>query len=110
MTARRPWWKTALGILFAGLMLFPVYWMVNVSFTKTSDLRLDPPHLFPVAPTLEGYQQVLAQQLPNLVTSLILGLGCVVLTIVIAAPRRTRSRSSTSAPAALSTSPSWSRR
>ncbi|MFT4210546.1 MAG: carbohydrate ABC transporter permease [Microbacterium sp.] len=86
MTARRLWWKTALGVVFTILMLFPVYWMVNVSLTKTSDLRLSPPHLFPVDATLDGYVAVLNQQLPNLVTSLAIGLGCVVLTVVISAP------------------------
>jgi multiple sugar transport system permease protein len=86
MTARRAWWKTALGIVFTALMLFPVYWMVNVSFTKTQDLRLSPPHVFPFDATLEGYTAVLQQQLPNLGTSLLIGLGCVVLTVVIAAP------------------------
>lgn len=86
MTARRPWWKTVLGIFFTVVMLFPVYWMVNVSFTQTSDLRLSPPHLFPVDPTLDGYVDVLRQQLPNLGTSLLIGLGCVLLTVLIAAP------------------------
>ena len=86
MTARRPWWKTALGVVFTALMLFPVYWMVNVSFTKTADLRVSPPHLFPVDPTLDGYAEVLRQQLPNLGTSLLIGLGTVALTVVIAAP------------------------
>lgn len=86
MTARRPWWKTALGVFFTALMLFPVYWMVNVSLTRTGDLRNDPPQVFPLDPTFEGYEAVLSQQLPNLGTSLLIGLGCVVLTIAIAAP------------------------
>lgn len=86
MTIRRSWWKTALGLLFTALMLFPVYWMFNVSLTQTSDLRASPPHWFPWAPTLEGYQAVFSQQLPALGTSLLIGLGTVVLTVAIAAP------------------------
>ncbi|GAA1869398.1 carbohydrate ABC transporter permease [Myceligenerans crystallogenes] len=85
-TSRKTWWKTALGLLFTAVMLFPVYWMFNVSLTRTQDLRANPPHWFPWAPTLEGYEAVLAQQLPALGTSLLVGLGCVVLTVVIAAP------------------------
>lgn len=85
-TTRRTWWKTGLGLLFTALMLFPVYWMLNVSLTQTGDLRRDPPHVFPIAPTFEGYEAVFRQQLPNLGTSLILGLGCVALTLLIAAP------------------------
>ncbi|WP_166844434.1 carbohydrate ABC transporter permease [Isoptericola sp. BMS4] len=86
MTGRTVWWKTALGVFFTLVMLFPVYWMVNVSFTQTGDLRADPPHWFPWDPTVEGYQAVFAQQLPALATSLLVGLGCVLLTVVIAAP------------------------
>jgi multiple sugar transport system permease protein len=90
MTSRRhvarTWWKTALGVLFTTLMLFPVYWMFNVSLTRTRDLRADPPHWFPWEPTFEGYEAVFAQQLPALGTSLLVGVGCVVLTVLVAAP------------------------
>jgi multiple sugar transport system permease protein len=90
MIRRRPlartWWKTVLGLIFTALMLFPVYWMFNVSLTRTRDLRADPPHWFPWDPTFEGYEAVLAQQLPALGTSLLIGFGCVALTVVIAAP------------------------
>nr|WP_041294962.1 carbohydrate ABC transporter permease [Isoptericola variabilis] len=82
----RTWWKTALGVLFTALMLFPVYWMFNVSLTQTRDLRADPPHWFPWEPTFEGYEAVFAQQLPALGTSLLIGAGCVALTVLIAAP------------------------
>jgi len=73
-------------VFFTLVMLFPVYWMVNVSFTQTRDLRADPPHWFPWDPTFEGYQAVFAQQLPALGTSLLIGLGCVALTVAISAP------------------------
>lgn len=86
MTAPRRWWRTALGVLLTALMLFPVYWMVNVSLTRTGDLRRDPPRWFPSDPTFEGYEAVLRQQLPSLGVSLLVGLGCVVLTLLVAAP------------------------
>lgn len=86
MTGHRPWWKTALGVFFTALMLFPVYWMVNVSLTKTSDMRSDPPHWFPWNPTLEGYRNVVEHQFPHLGTSMFIGAGTVVLTLVVAAP------------------------
>jgi multiple sugar transport system permease protein len=78
--------KTATGLLLTAIMLFPVYWMVNVSFTRDTDMRHDPPYLFPVHGTLEGYRAVLDQQLPYLGTSLLIGLGTVVLTLAVAAP------------------------
>jgi multiple sugar transport system permease protein len=79
-------WQTVIGTVLTALMLFPVYWMINVSLTKTQDMRKIPPNLFPVDPTFEGYTTVLSQQLPFLGTSLLIGLGTVVITIVLAAP------------------------
>jgi multiple sugar transport system permease protein len=86
MTARRTWWKSVIGVLLTGIMLFPVYWIINVSFTRDRDLRKSPPYWFPVHPTLDGYSAVLRQQLPYLGTSLVVGLGTVLLTLLIAAP------------------------
>lgn len=86
MNGKRPWWKTALGVVLTALMLFPVYWMINVSLTPTSLMRKSPPDLFPFHATFEGYQAVINDQLPNLGTSLLVGLGTVILTVAIAAP------------------------
>ncbi|GAA0336386.1 carbohydrate ABC transporter permease [Actinoallomurus spadix] len=86
MTAKRTWWKTGVGLLLTALMLFPVYWMINVSFTRDQDMRKDPPDWFPLHGTVEGYRAVLDQQLPYLGTSLLIGLGTVALTVVLSAP------------------------
>ncbi|GAA3762281.1 carbohydrate ABC transporter permease [Salinactinospora qingdaonensis] len=82
----RPWWKTALGVVFTAFMLFPVYWMANVSLTQTDDMRRGSPSWFPATPTFEGYTAALSEQLPALGTSLVVGFGAVALTVVIAAP------------------------
>ncbi|WP_426518302.1 carbohydrate ABC transporter permease [Diaminobutyricibacter sp. McL0618] len=86
MNGKRPWWKTVVGLVLTAIMLFPVYWMINVSLTPTTEMRKSPPDWFPLHPTLEGYQAVISQQLPYLATSLIVGLGTVVLTVVLSAP------------------------
>lgn len=78
--------KTGIGLLLTAVMLFPVYWMINVSFTRDTDMRATPPHLFPTDATLQGYHAVLDQQLPYLGTSLLVGLGTVLLTITLSAP------------------------
>lgn len=78
--------RTALGVVLTALMLFPVYWMLNVSLTRTQDLRRDPPQIVPLDPTFEGFEAVLRDQLPHLATSMVVGLGCVALTLVVAAP------------------------
>lgn len=78
--------KTAIGVVLTAIMLFPVYWMINASFTTDQNLRKNPPNLFPVDGTLAGYRDVLSRQLPYLGTSLGVGLATVALTLVIAAP------------------------
>ncbi len=76
---------TAVGLLLTGIMLFPVYWMLNVSLTLQQDMRKSPPDLFPLHPTFEGYRAVLHDQMP-IGTSLLIGLGTVAATLVLAAP------------------------
>ena len=78
--------NSVIGVILTAIMLFPLYWMVNVSLTQPERLRKDPPDLFPVNPTFEGYAKVLSDQLPYLFTSLVVGLGAVVLTLLLAAP------------------------
>ncbi|MER6004111.1 carbohydrate ABC transporter permease [Nonomuraea angiospora] len=78
--------KTAIGLVLTAVMLFPVYWMINVSFTRDQDMRKSPPNWFPVDGTLDGYRTVLDQQLPYLGVSLVVGLGTVTLTLLLAAP------------------------
>ncbi|WP_018142738.1 carbohydrate ABC transporter permease [Alloscardovia criceti] len=84
MKHRSTWWKTALGLVFTALMLFPVYWMVNISFTQRQAIRSG--DLYPRQFTLENYATVLNDQLPYLATSLVIALSCVALTLLIAMP------------------------
>ncbi|GAA1272039.1 carbohydrate ABC transporter permease [Streptomyces aureus] len=77
---------TLTGLVLTALMLFPVYWMLNVSLTPQQDMRKSPPDLFPLHPTFEGYEAVLQDQMPNLGTSLLIGLGTVALTLLLATP------------------------
>ncbi len=78
--------KTLTGLGLTGVMLFPVYWMLNASLTRDQDLRKTPPALLPLHPTLEGYRAVIHQQLPYLGTSLTIALATVALTLTLAAP------------------------
>jgi multiple sugar transport system permease protein len=81
---RRTWWKTIIGLLLTAMMLFPVYWMVNVSLTGSSAIRDGA--LYPKGITLQHYGTVFSQQLPFLVTSVVIGLGTVAVTLLISAP------------------------
>ncbi len=82
--ASRGWWKTMTAILLTAIMLFPVYWMVNVSLTNRESIRKS--QLLPFDFTLDHYRVVLHDQLPFLTTSLVVGIGTVLLTLLIAAP------------------------
>jgi multiple sugar transport system permease protein len=75
---------TVLGIVFLAIMVFPVYWMVNTSFQATSGAATAT--WFPLAPTLAGYRAALEQQGQNFVSSMVISLGTVVLTLVVATP------------------------
>ena len=81
---RRAWWKTLLGLFFTALMLFPLYWMINVSLTERQSIRSG--DLYPKAFTFDHYREVFHDQLPYLGTSLLVGIGTVALTLLIAAP------------------------
>ncbi len=76
--------RTVIGIILLALMLFPVYWMINASLQPSGN-TLNASFL-PLHPSLEGYQRAISEQGPNLVTSLLIAMGTVVLTLVIAAP------------------------
>ena len=76
--------RTAIAIVLLAIMLFPLYWMVNISLQatgKTLNATLLPDH-----PSLDGYRTAIQDQGRNLVTSMIIALGTVVLTLLIATP------------------------
>lgn len=83
--ARRAGWpSSALAIFFLAIMIFPIYWMVNASFQSNSAAQSST--IFPFHPTLSGYATALSQQGGNLMTSLVISLGTVVLSLLVAAP------------------------
>jgi len=86
MKKQRNWRTTVVGLILTAIMLFPLYWMINVSLTPENKLRADPPPLFPTTPNFEGYNKVIHEQLPYLSTSFLVGLGTVIVTLIVAAP------------------------
>jgi multiple sugar transport system permease protein len=78
------WGYTLLGTLFLAVMLFPVYWMVNASFQPTGNTLNA--SLFPWNPSLRGYETAIREQGGNLVTSMIVSVGTVLFSLIIAAP------------------------
>jgi multiple sugar transport system permease protein len=75
---------TAAGVLILCVMLFPVYWMLNASLQPSGNtLTAD---FLPLDPTFAGYRRALTEQGDNLLTSLIIALGTVVISLVVATP------------------------
>jgi multiple sugar transport system permease protein len=78
--------KTVVGVILTAIMLFPIYWMINVSLTPLTDMRKSPPDWFPVSPSFDGYIAAVHDQIPYLITSIGIGFGTVLLTLIISAP------------------------
>ena len=76
--------RTGIAIVLLALMLFPVYWMLNISLQPSGGTL--PSSFFPPQPSLAGYVTAIQDQGQNLVTSMVIAVGTVVLTLVIAAP------------------------
>ncbi|RKR76171.1 carbohydrate ABC transporter permease [Frondihabitans australicus] len=75
---------TILGCIFLAIMIFPIYWMINTSLQNTSGAATAT--WLPWHPTFAAYQAALSQQGQNFVTSLVIGLGTVLITLIIATP------------------------
>ena len=75
---------TVIGVLMLAVFLFPIYWMLNVSLQTSAGAVATP--WIPLDFTLDGYSKALSDQGRNLMTSLVIAIGSVVLSLVIAAP------------------------
>jgi N,N'-diacetylchitobiose transport system permease protein len=94
---RRPMWgsvrgqktqrvaTTLAGVLVVLVFAFPVYWMVNTSFQRGTDLRGLDPSFLPINGTLDNYQRVFERQfVPALRMSLLVTLATVVAALILA--------------------------
>jgi multiple sugar transport system permease protein len=76
--------RTAIAIVLLALLLFPLYWMLNISLQATGGTLTS--SFFPTHPSLGGYQAAIHDQGRNLGTSLSIALGTVALTLLVATP------------------------
>jgi multiple sugar transport system permease protein len=78
--------KVVAGLAIVGFLLFPIYWMANVSLQpRAALLALDPAWL-PLPPLLDSYSTVVGEQARNIATSIIVAGAAAILSLVIAAP------------------------
>jgi multiple sugar transport system permease protein len=83
-TSARQWVLSGVGILILAVMLFPVYWMINISLQPAGSAI--EAAWFPINAQLGGYAQAIADQGGALVKSLVIALGSVVVSLLIATP------------------------
>ncbi|MFK4185582.1 carbohydrate ABC transporter permease [Streptomyces sparsogenes] len=76
--------STVVGLVLLAVMLFPVYWTVNASLQPAGNTLQG--GWFPSHPDFSGYITALRDQGGNLITSLVVSLGSVVLSLGLAAP------------------------
>jgi N,N'-diacetylchitobiose transport system permease protein len=76
---------TLTGLLVLFVFAFPVYWMVNTSFLRGTDLRGADPTFLPLNGTLDNYRRVFDRDfLPALRMSLIVTVSTVVAALLLA--------------------------
>jgi multiple sugar transport system permease protein len=78
--------KTAIGLIVVGLLLFPLYWMVNASFQPHTALLAATPTWFPNPPIFDGYLDAFRTQGGSILTSCALSGGAALVSLSIAAP------------------------
>jgi multiple sugar transport system permease protein len=82
--SRAGWGSTVAGIVILLILLFPIYWMINVSLQRSGSAVGTP--WLPIRLSFRGYTTALEQQGRNLATSLVVALGAVVFSLLIATP------------------------
>ncbi|MDT0410921.1 MULTISPECIES: carbohydrate ABC transporter permease [unclassified Streptomyces] len=81
---RRPWGSTVIALVILAVLLFPVYWMVNVSLQEhATSFSTD---WFPFHPSFAAYGQALRDQGGHLLISLAVALGSTLISSLVAAP------------------------
>ena len=86
---REGYGQTLLGTLFILVFLFPVFWMVSTSLKTPADIFATPPRLIPAPVSVAAYVEAVVDN-PVVVraigSSVIVSLGTMLLTLVLAAP------------------------
>ncbi|MBA3414900.1 MAG: carbohydrate ABC transporter permease [Chloroflexia bacterium] len=81
--------STLVGVLIVAVFLFPVFWMVSTSFKTPAGIFAIPPALIPSPPTADAYREAVFANpvvLRAMVSSVVVSLGTMTLTILLAAP------------------------
>jgi multiple sugar transport system permease protein len=83
---RRRWPTTIVAVVIVFVLLFPLYWIVNVSLMNQIDILRYPPPFIPPQVSFDGYQAAFARAGEYITSSLIYAIGTVIVTMLIATP------------------------
>lgn len=85
-----------MGLMATTVYIFPLFWMISTSLKAPADIFRDPPIIFPSKPNIDIYHEIFGEppataQVPidgllYMKNSLILGLGTMSLTMLLAVP------------------------
>jgi len=78
--------STVIAVVIVLVLLFPLYWIVNVSLMNQIDILRSPPPFIPPQVSLDGYRAAFAEAGTTLTSSLVYGVGTVIATMTIATP------------------------
>jgi multiple sugar transport system permease protein len=81
--------RTLVAILFVLVYLFPVYWMVATSLKTSAAIFATPPQVAPSPPVFTAYSVAVINNpatIRAILNSMIISLGTMALTLVLAAP------------------------
>jgi N,N'-diacetylchitobiose transport system permease protein len=79
------WVATGVGIVFAVIMAFPAYWMINTAFKPSTEILTFTPKFLPSNPTLANFKSALNADLfiDVMVNSLIITVSAVACALVV---------------------------
>ncbi|MGW2260481.1 carbohydrate ABC transporter permease [Streptomyces sp. NPDC001780] len=81
---RRSLGSTLVALLVLAVLLFPLYWMLNIALQPGESLAVT--RWLPTSPGWDNFRRALSTQTDSLVTSLVVSLGAVVVCLALAAP------------------------
>lgn len=77
---------TAIALVILAILLFPLYWMLNISLQPSSELLRIPPEYFPIDATLSAFSNAISNEGHHLLISLVVALGTAALSLIVATP------------------------
>ncbi|MBN9348246.1 MAG: carbohydrate ABC transporter permease [Devosia sp.] len=85
-TPLRDWTRTVIGCVIVAIILFPLYWMTNVSLQPRAALLATELRFLPIPPLTENYVRVFGEQAGSIGTSLFIATTTAIVCLLIAAP------------------------